>query len=253
MTARQPGVGTDVFAVWSPALARGLIRDEVMRTMRNRDGYTDLLASQDAPPQAPTERARRWVMSAVLSIAGAPIPVVRERVRAGLPPDGEARVLDVACGPGDDTAYLAGHLDGSGFVIGVDTSAPMMRRAVRTNSGPHAVYMRVDTRSLPFHDGAFDMVSCLAGLHLSDEPMAVLHDMVRMLAPGGRIAVLTSYRGESAAARTAVELAAAVCGVRVFDRTTIPAFLTAAGLIDVEQDLQGISQFVTARRPDWRG
>ncbi|WP_368681171.1 hypothetical protein R1X32_49180 [Rhodococcus opacus] len=36
----------------------------------------------------------------------------------------------------------------------------------------------------------------------------------------------------------------------VFDRTTVPAFLAAvaAGLIDVDQQLRGISQFVTGRR-----
>jgi hypothetical protein len=50
--------------------------------------------------------------------------------------------------------------------------------------------------------------------------------------------------------RKALEIGATVCGVRVFDRTTIPAFLTAAGLVDIEQQLRGISQFVAAYRPD---
>jgi hypothetical protein len=46
-----------------------------------------------------------------------------------------------------------------------------------------------------------------------------------------------------------LELGAAICGVRVFDRTTVPAFLAAAGLTDIDQQLRGISQFVIARRP----
>ena len=256
MTARPPGVDSDVLAMWSPALARGLIRDDAMRSMRYRDGYTDLLTHREprrtkgsAAVISLCARARRAAVCALLRVGGVPIHVVREWVQAGLAADGEERVLDVACGPGQDTAFLAAQLDGTGFVIGVDDSVTMMRRAVRANSGLHAVYMHADTRSLPFHDGAFDVVSCLSGLHLSEEPMAVLHAMVRVLAPGGRLAVMTSCSGESALARAGIELAAAMCGVRVFDRTTIPAFLTAAGLTDIEQHMRGISQFVTARRP----
>ena len=74
--------------------------------------------------------------------------------------------------------------------------------------------------------------------------------MIRVLSPGGRIAVMTTYGRESLLVRKALELGAEMCGVRVFDRTTIPAFFAAAGLTDIEQQLGGISQFVTARRPE---
>ena len=73
--------------------------------------------------------------------------------------------------------------------------------------------------------------------------------MVRVLAPGRRIAVMTTYGRESFLVRKGLELGAAICGVRVFDRTTVPTFFAAAGLVDIEQQLRGISQFVVARRP----
>src|SRR5262249_17522386 len=111
-----------------------------------------------------------------------------------------------------------------------------------------AVYMRADTLSLPFSDGAFDVVCCFAA-HLVPEPIGVLHEMTRVLSPGGRIAVMTTYGRESVVMRKGLEIGATVCGVRVFDRTTVPAFLRAAGLIDIDQQLRGISQFVMARRP----
>jgi hypothetical protein len=38
--------------------------------------------------------------------------------------------------------------------------------------------------------------------------------------------------------------------VRVFDRSTVPAFFAAAGLVGIDQQLRGISQFVVARRPE---
>jgi hypothetical protein len=74
--------------------------------------------------------------------------------------------------------------------------------------------------------------------------------MVRVLAPLGRIAVLTSYGRESALARRALAVGATVCGVHVFDRTTVSAFFAAAGLTDIDQRLHGVSQLVTAWRPE---
>lgn len=263
MSAKQPRLEADSFAMWSPALARGLIRDEAMRSMRYCDGYTDLLGSNDQTPRSLAQRAMRrpaataaygrvWrsMVVAATRLRGAPIPAERERAAAALRLGGEERVLDVACGSGHFTGFMAGQLGGGGFVIGVDTSVPMVERAVRDNSCPRAVYMRADALSLPFNDRAFDVVCCLAGLHHVAEPIAILHEMVRVLSPGGRIAVLTSYGRESILLRKGVELGATICGVRVFDRTTIPAFLAAAGLIDIDQQLRGISQFVSARRPE---
>jgi hypothetical protein len=40
MTAQRSGVGTESDAMWVPALARGLIREDVLRSMRYCDGYT---------------------------------------------------------------------------------------------------------------------------------------------------------------------------------------------------------------------
>ena len=67
---------------------------------------------------------------------------------------------------------------------------------------------------------------------------------------GGRIAVMTTYGRESLLIRKGLELGAEMCGVRVFDRTTVPCFFAAAGLTDIDQQLRGISQFVMARRPE---
>ena len=78
----------------------------------------------------------------------------------------------------------------------------------------------------------------------------MLHEMIRVLSPGGRIAVMTTYGRESLLLRKGLELGAEMCGVRVFDRTTVSAFFAAAGLTDIDQQLRGISQFVTARRPE---
>jgi SAM-dependent methyltransferase len=262
MTAGRSGAQTESDVMWVPALARGLIREDVLRSMRYCDGYTDLLGRAATGPRSLAQRAMnspavaaiyqhiwRPIMVAAMSLHGMSIVAERERAAAALCLGGRQRVLDVACGPGNFTSFFADQLAGDGFVIGLDNSVPMMARAVRDNSCARAVYMRGDALDLPFNDRVFDVVSCFAALHLVPEPLGVLNEMLRVLAPGGRIAVMTTYGRESVLVQKALELGATICGVRVFDRTTVPTFFAAAGLIDVEQQLRGISQFVVARRP----
>jgi SAM-dependent methyltransferase len=263
MTARRSGVQTESDVMWVPALARGLIREDVLRSMRYCDGYTDLLGPGAPARRSLAQRAmnsptvaaiyqRIWrpIMVAAMSLHGMSISAERERASAALHLGGRQRVLDVACGPGNFTSFFADQLAADGFVIGLDSSVPMMERAVRDNSCDRAVYMRGDALDLPFNSRAFDVVSCFAALHLVPEPLGLLHEMVRVLSPGGRIAVMTTYGRESFLVRKGLELGATICGIRVFDRTTVPTFFAAAGLVDIEQQLRGISQFVVARRPE---
>jgi SAM-dependent methyltransferase len=263
MTARRSGVETESDVMWVPALARGLIREDALRAMTYCDGYTDLLGSGAPARPSLAQRAmnspwvaaiyqRIWrpIMVAAMRLHGMSLSAERERAAAALHLGGRQRVLDVACGPGNFTSYFAGQLDGDGFVIGLDNSVPMLQRAVRDNSCARAVYMRGDALDLPFNNRAFDAVSCVAALHLVPEPFGVLHEMVRVLSPGGRIAVMTTYGRESVLVRKGLELGATICGVRVFDRTAVPTFFAAAGLVDIEQQLRGISQVVVARRPE---
>jgi SAM-dependent methyltransferase len=263
MTAQQPVAKPDADATWPPALARGLLRADVLRSVRYRDGYADLLGPSGPIHRSLAQRAmhspivaaiyeRIWrpIMVAIMRLHGVSTSAEREKSADTLHIGGEQRVLDAACGPGSFTGFFADRLSGDGVVIGLDNSAAMMERAVRDNSSARAVYLRGDARSLPFSNRVFDVVCCFAALHLVPEPMAALHEMVRVLAPGGRIAVMTTYGREPFLVRKGLELGATICGVRVFDRATVPTFLAAAGLTDVEQKLRGVSQFVTARRPE---
>ncbi|MFI6431974.1 hypothetical protein [Rhodococcus oryzae] len=73
--------------------------------------------------------------------------------------------------------------------------------------------------------------------------------MIRVLSPGGRIAVMTSYGREHPLVRSALGLAAGTLGVRMYDRETLPDAFAAAGLIEVGQQIRGVTQFVNARKP----
>ena len=122
-------------------------------------------------------------------------------------------------------------------------------RAVLDNSGPRTCYVRGDAGTLPFGDETFDAVCCFGALYLMPEPFRVADEMVRVLRPGGRAAILTSYGGQSAPVRHVLAAGAQVIGLRMFDRHAFVDLFGSAGLVDVDQQTQRSLQFVTARKP----
>jgi SAM-dependent methyltransferase len=157
-------------------------------------------------------------------------------------------VLDLACGPGNftrDFARAAGH---DGLVIGLDASPTMLDRAVRDTPQPQVAYVRGDAGRLPFEDGTVDAACCFAALHLFPDPGAALDELTRVLAPGGRIAILTSCRFRSAPLRTAESIAGRLSGIRLFEPDEITGALADRGFTDVKQRIAGVAQYVGARR-----
>ena len=100
------------------------------------------------------------------------------------------RVLDVGCGPGNFTRRFA-PVVGDGLVVGLDASRTML--AGRRRAGAlNIAYVRGDAGALPFRAASFDGICCFAALYLIEEPMRAIDEMVRVLAPGGRLALLSS-------------------------------------------------------------
>jgi SAM-dependent methyltransferase len=159
-------------------------------------------------------------------------------------------VLDLACGPGNTTRSLVDAVGPDGLAIGVDSSPTMLAQAVDETPADYPVaYVRGDGADLPFGDNTFDAVSCYGALYLMDDPFASLHEMVRVLKPGGRIAVLTTCaRGPEPVRRLSVA-ASQMAPLRLFDVHEITMALRAAGLVDVQRKVTAASQTVSARRP----
>ncbi|MBF6437293.1 class I SAM-dependent methyltransferase [Nocardia cyriacigeorgica] len=158
------------------------------------------------------------------------------------------RVLDIACGPGNFTRYLSERLPDDGYAVGVDYSPPMLARAVADNAGPRVGYLRGDARFLPFADGSFDAVCCFGALYLIPDPLAAAREMIRVLAPGGRIAITTSHRDDSAFGH-ASRIVGGWSGLRVFDTETFPALFAEHGLVEIDQEIHRLLQYVSATRP----
>jgi len=102
-----------------------------------------------------------------------------------------ARVLDVACGTGI-FARMAAHVVGpGGKVIGIDPSPAAVNSARRIDVTSIVEWSEWEGSRLPFDDKTFDVVACQHALHRFNKPAAVLEDMRRVLAPGGRLGVMT--------------------------------------------------------------
>ncbi len=158
------------------------------------------------------------------------------------------RVLDVACGPGNFTRDFA-QAAGEGLVVGIDASPTMLGVAVRDTDAANVAYVRADACDLPFRDASFDAVCCFAALYLIEEPMRALGEIVRVLAPGGRVALLSSCSRGPLPAPAANAVVRPLSGVRVFGRDELTGALVDGGLVGVEQQVTGLAQFVSGRRP----
>ena len=159
------------------------------------------------------------------------------------------RVLDVACGPGNFTRDFA-RAASDGLVVGIDASAPMLDVAVRDTRDTNVAYLRGDACALPFRDGSFDAICCFAALYLIEEPMRALAEIVRVLAPGGRLALLSSCNRGPLPAATANAIVRRLSGVRVFGRDDLTRALSDDGLVEIERQVSGLAQFVSAHKPE---
>ena len=109
----------------------------------------------------------------------------RAKTVAMVPPIGTDPILDLCTGTGD--LAKAYHQLGTAPVIGADLSHEMLVRAARKVPVP---LIEADAQSLPFPDDSFQIVSVSFGLRNVTDMNRGLEEMIRVLKPGGRLAVL---------------------------------------------------------------
>jgi SAM-dependent methyltransferase len=229
-----------------------------------RDGYLDLLGEEDDPTgRRPGQRLmvsralpliyeRVWRPLGGRALMGALGPSMAGERRIALemlaiaPGD---RVLDVACGPGNFTRAFADAAGASGVVVGLDASRTMLTQAVRERPGDGVEYVLASATDLPFSDGSFDAVCCFAALYLIEDPLRAVDEIVRVLAPGGRVALLSSVARGPLPAGVSDAVVRPLTGVRIFGREEFTRALRDHGLVDVRRRISGLAQFVSARRP----
>jgi ubiquinone/menaquinone biosynthesis C-methylase UbiE len=116
---------------------------------------------------------------------------VMERVRVG------ARILDLAAGPGSLAVELAS--SGCHSVAGLDISRSFVSIAQSNARGAGVVvdFRLGNASKMPFADSTFDYVVCMSAFKNFTEPVAVLDEIYRVLAPAGAAAILDLRREAS--------------------------------------------------------
>jgi demethylmenaquinone methyltransferase/2-methoxy-6-polyprenyl-1,4-benzoquinol methylase len=139
------------------------------------------------------------VLSAALSLGQD--PRWRRALVRGIRPEHGERVLDVATGTGLVAAELL--RQARCRVVAIDQSAEMLDAArarftalAAGDSGDprersvEVELLQCEAEALPFADGSFDALTFTYLLRYVDDPRATMHELARVLRPGGRIGSL---------------------------------------------------------------
>jgi ubiquinone/menaquinone biosynthesis C-methylase UbiE len=113
--------------------------------------------------------------------------VAAKLVDVAAPRRGDA-VLDVGCGTGLVTHLLAEAVGAKGSVVGIDLSARMLDLA-RPRARPNTKFMTMAAEHMVFRDRSFDLITYGQSLPYLIDPLASLEETVRLLRPGGRVAL----------------------------------------------------------------
>jgi SAM-dependent methyltransferase len=97
------------------------------------------------------------------------------------------RVLDVGCGTGVLTCAVADRVGPNGYVVGLDPNAQML--AVANRKSQSITWQLGRAEALPFDDFSFDVVVSQFALMFVESQSVTIAEMLRVLRPGGRLAV----------------------------------------------------------------
>lgn len=122
-----------------------------------------------------------------------------EMIVAAAKPGPDDRMLDLACGGGIVVCAFAPFLREA---VGIDMTPAMLARAQKLAAEKGLENVRWhegDVSRLPFPDAGFTIVTTRYSFHHFRDPAAVLREMVRVCAPGGRILVIDTQASEDPA------------------------------------------------------
>jgi demethylmenaquinone methyltransferase/2-methoxy-6-polyprenyl-1,4-benzoquinol methylase len=118
----------------------------------------------------------------------------RWRTVRRVPPRGEAPLLDLCTGTGDLALAYFKRCRGRAPIVAADFCPEMLaigrQKGQRAGTNGRLNFIEADAQQLPFPDDHFQIVSVAFGLRNVTDTDRGLREMVRVLQPGGRLAVL---------------------------------------------------------------
>ena len=176
------------------------------------------------------------------------VPLTRALIeRAGIH-KGQS-VLDIAGGAGEPSLTIAGVVGPEGSVTCTDGVAEMVeaaRAAAERRGITNVQFQQCEAGSLPFAGSSFDVVVSRLGIMFFPDPVAAVREMLRVLKPGGKLAFAVWGKSDvnpfcylvTRVMDQHVKSSAdpdAPNAFRFAEPGTLPAVLTEAGAIDVEE------------------
>lgn len=111
---------------------------------------------------------------------------VKIKAIKNVPIKSDFNVLDVCCGTGDISIYIAKNVVKDGRVIGVDFSVKMLEIAKnKAKDIKNITFIEADALHLPFEDNQFDVCFISFGLRNLEDLKKGLEEMKRVVKPGG--------------------------------------------------------------------
>jgi SAM-dependent methyltransferase len=98
------------------------------------------------------------------------------------------QVVDVACGTGVLTLAVAKQVGAEGAIVGVDINAGMLK--IAREKAPEIEWRQASAEALPLDDESFDCAVSQFGLMYFENQQTALQEMMRVLRPGGILAVV---------------------------------------------------------------
>jgi len=159
------------------------------------------------------------------------------------------KILDVGCGIGGTTRYLAKELGPDTQVTGITLSPEQARRAASLAAErdvPNAEFQVMDALNMSFADATFDVVwGCESGEHMPDKKRYV-EEMTRVLKPGGKLVIATwCQRDNSTRSFTDEEHGALDF---LYSEWTHPYFISIKDYADI---MRGTDQLDAIHTEDW--
>jgi SAM-dependent methyltransferase len=163
----------------------------------------------------------------------------------------DAPVVDLSCGPGLFARHL---IESENFrhVYALDLSEPMVKQCVKLGEhlGSELCVIRGDVHELPFQDGQVAAVHAGAAFHMWPQPSKAVHEIFRILRPGGVFVASTFVHKEgrrlSKAAATVFERST---NTTIFDPSKLRDMLSEAGFVGFEETRRGIFSLFRVSRP----
>jgi SAM-dependent methyltransferase len=134
----------------------------------------------------------------------------------------DARVLDMGAGTGRLSRTMLPIVKFRGSITNLEPSKKMLALGRQLTSSDRAAWLRGYAVPLPFEGSTFDLVACLEVLEFTPDPKATLHELIRVLMPGGWLIITNRVGWE----------AKWIFG-RTLPRERFGSFLQAAGLENV--------------------